>query len=342
MTIDLRSDTITRPTPEMLEFMLSAPVGDDVFGEDPSVNRLEEYAAALFGMEAALFCPSGTMSNQIAIKVQTQPGDEVICDEGAHVHYYEGGGIAFNSGCTTRTLKGFRGVFTADQLKESLRPSDVHFPRTSFVSIENSCNRGGGKIFDFSEIEKIRAVCNEHGLKLHLDGARLFNAIVAEGKSPREFGKLFDSISICLSKGLGAPVGSVLLGSDQMIRQAKRIRKVLGGGMRQAGVIAAAGLYALQNNVDRLSVDHHVAKSIATLLTQTDFVSGVLPVETNIIVFELKDGIEISNFLNYLKELEILAFQVSPKQVRFVTHLDMPKTAITAIEDALNSYSSSL
>ncbi len=341
MIVDLRSDTITRPTPEMLEFMLSAPVGDDVFGEDPSVNRLEDYAAELFGMEAALFCPSGTMSNQIAIKAQTQPGDEVICDEGAHVHYYEGGGIAFNSGCTTKPLKGIRGVFTADQLKESLRPSDVHFPRTSLVSIENSCNRGGGKIFDFSEIEKIREVCNEHGLRLHLDGARLFNAIVAEDRFPKEFGKLFDSISICLSKGLGAPVGSVLLGSDQIIRQARRIRKVLGGGMRQVGVIAAAGLFALQNNIDRLGEDHHLAKSIESLLNRTDFVSGVLPVETNIIVFELNNALDVSNFLNHLKESNILAFQVGNQRVRFVTHLDIPKDALYQIEKALNGYSPS-
>ena len=342
MIVDLRSDTITKPTPEMLEFMLSAPVGDDVFSEDPSVNKLENYAASLFGMEAALFCPSGTMSNQIAIKAQTQPGDEVVCDEGAHIHYYEGGGIAFNSGCTTKPLKGKRGVFTADQLKESLRPSDVHFPRTSLVSIENTCNRGGGKIFNFSQIENIRAVCNEHGLKLHLDGARLFNAIVAEGRSPKEFGKLFDSISICLSKGLGAPVGSLLLGSNQMINQARRIRKVLGGGMRQTGVIAAAGLFTLQNNINRLIEDHQLAKSIESLLNRTDFVSGVLPVETNIIVFELNNHIDISNFLNYLKESNILAFQVGNQRVRFVTHLDIPKDGLQQIEKALKGYSLSL
>lgn len=342
MLIDLRSDTVTKPTPEMLEFMHKAQVGDDVFSEDPTVSELEQFAADLFGKDAGLFCPSGTMSNQIAIKAQTQPGDEVICDAGAHIYYYEGGGIAFNSGCSTRTLAGSRGVYTAEQVQEALRPSDIHFPNTSLVSIENTCNRGGGKIFDFEEIERIRTVCDENNLNLHLDGARLFNALVASDVKPKSIGLHFDSISICLSKGLGAPVGSVLLGSKALTDKARRIRKVMGGGMRQAGVIAAAGLYAMRNNIDRLEDDHKLAKSIETLLNQTDFVASVLPVETNIIVFELVEKIDVPKFLEHLKRCNILAFQVGQHKVRFVTHLGITSTALNQIQIALTSYSSSL
>ncbi|MCB9186042.1 MAG: aminotransferase class I/II-fold pyridoxal phosphate-dependent enzyme [Flavobacteriales bacterium] len=340
MLIDLRSDTVTRPTPEMMEFMLRAPVGDDVFNEDPSINDLQSFAADMFGKEAGLFCPSGTMTNQIAIKAQTQPGDEIVCEAGAHVYYYEGGGIAFNSGCTTKTLVGNRGVFTADQLMEALRPSDVHFPKTSLVAIENTCNRGGGKIFDFDEIKKIRAVCDENNLKLHLDGARLFNALTASQRKPQEIGPMFDSISICLSKGLGAPVGSLLLGNAELIEKAKRIRKVLGGGMRQAGVIASAGMYALQNHVERLTDDHELAKAIQKLLENSELVSAVLPVETNIVVFELKPNVSVQNLLEYLKTKGILAFQVGPQRIRFVTHLDLPKSTLEILTSALNSYSS--
>lgn len=339
MIIDLRSDTVTKPTPEMLEFMTSAPLGDDVFSQDPTVNELQSFAADMFGMEAGLFCPSGTMSNQIAIKAQTQPGDEVICDEGAHIHYYEGGGIAFNSACTTKPLKGVRGVFTADQLVDSLRPSDVHFPRTSLVSIENSCNRGGGKVFNFKEIQKIKSVCDDHNIKLHLDGARLFNAMESAGKHPKDFGNQFDSISICLSKGLGAPVGSILLGSNEMIGQARRIRKVLGGGMRQAGVIAAAGLYALNNHVNRLKEDHFLAKELEQTLNSCEAVSAVWPVETNIIVFELHREVSPDKFLEHLNTHDIQAFQVGPNHVRFVTHLDLPKETNQRLSSALESFS---
>ncbi len=339
--IDLRSDTVTRPTPQMLDVMVQAKVGDDVFGEDPTVNELQSYAAELFGMEAGLFCPSGTMTNQIAIKSQTQPGDELICDEDAHIHYYEGGGIAFISSVSTKTIKGQRGVFTAAQLQEALRPKNVHFPTTSLVSIENTCNRGGGKVFDYSEIEKIRAVCEENRLKLHLDGARLFNAIIAEGKSPTDFGRVFDSISICLSKGLGAPVGSLLLGNRMLINKALRIRKVLGGGMRQSGFLAAAGMYALQNNISRISEDHALAKKIESVLSATHYVSYVLPTETNIVVFELKKSISAPHFLNHLKKSEILAFEVGTQMIRFVTHLDLPPNSIETITKSLNSYSAS-
>lgn len=339
MMIDLRSDTVTKPTPAMLEAMLQAKVGDDVFDEDPTVNELQAFAADMFGVESALFCPSGTMTNQIAIKAQTQPGDEIICDEGAHLHYYEGGGVAFNSGATTRALVGNRGVFTADQILESLRPDNVHFPRTSLVSIENTCNRGGGKVFDFDEILKIKNLCSDKGLKLHLDGARLFNAISSEGKSPKQYGEVFDSISICLSKGLGSPVGSLLLGSKEMIQTAYRIRKVLGGGMRQAGYLAAAGLYALKNNVKRLESDHLLASEIGTALNNCSYVAKILEVETNMVVFELIPSVDTSNFLAHLQKNNILAFEVGRQRVRFVTHLDIPSNALKKIETALKSYS---
>ena len=244
-TRELRSDTFTKPTPNMLTAMMNAAVGDDVFGEDPSINALEQMAANMFGMEAALFCPSGTMTNQIAINVHTQPGDEVICEEGSHIYFYEGGGIGKNSGCQARLIKGNRGQITAAQIAEVINPDDVHRARTRLVSLENTCNRGGGSCYNLNEIAEIQNLCNAHGLSLHLDGARLMNAIVAQNEDPLTYGKLFHSISLCLSKGLGAPVGSVLLGSKEFIKEARRVRKVMGGGMRQAGVIAAAGLVAL-------------------------------------------------------------------------------------------------
>ncbi|TAH01906.1 MAG: aminotransferase class I/II-fold pyridoxal phosphate-dependent enzyme, partial [Sphingobacteriales bacterium] len=256
MIADYRSDTVTRPTPAMLAAMMNAPLGDDVFGEDPTINQLEQLAAGTFGYEAAIFCPSGTMTNQIAIKCHTQPGDEVICDKNSHVYIYEGGGIAFNSGASVRLLEGDRGRITAEQVAESVNPDDVHRPISRLVSLENTCNRGGGSCYNLTEIEKIRKVCNQHGLILHLDGARLFNAMVARKEDPQAYGKLFHSISICLSKGLGAPVGSLLLGNQAFIKKARRVRKVFGGGMRQAGVLAAAGIYAMENHVERLTQDH--------------------------------------------------------------------------------------
>ena len=339
MIIDLRSDTVTKPTPAMLEYMFGAKVGDDVFDEDPSVNKLQSFAADMFGMEAAIFCPSGTMTNQIAVKAHTQPGDEVVCEEGAHLYYYEGGGMASNSGVTAKTLKGNRGVFTHEQVLDCLRPSNVHFPSTSLVSIENTCNRGGGKIFDFNEIQQIRAVCDEHGLKLHMDGARIFNAIVAADLEPKSIGATFDSISICLSKGLGAPVGSLLLGNKDFIKKAFRIRKALGGGMRQAGYMASAGLYALENNIDRLSEDHDLAKEIEATLDACDYIKSILPVETNIIVFELIDSVSTTDFLSYLEANGILAFEVGSSRIRFVTHLDIPVKSIKTIQQALVGYS---
>src|ERR1700743_1466473 len=292
MPIDLRSDTVTRPTPAMLDAMFSAQVGDDVFGEDPSINALEAMAARLFGMEAALYCPSGTMSNQIAIKCHTQPGDEVICEKSAHVYIYEGGGIAFNSGSQVRALDGDRGRITAEQVSMAINPDDVHKARTSLVALENTCNRGGGSCYDLEEIKKIRQICADNQLKFHLDGARLFNALVATGRTAAEYGRLFDSISVCLNKGMGCPIGSILLGPATFIKQARRIRKVFGGGMRQAGFMAAAGIYALENNIDRLKMDHDHTKQIAATLAKKDFIGEIMPVETNIVLFETGGAVD--------------------------------------------------
>lgn len=336
MPIDLRSDTVTRPTPPMLAAMMQASVGDDVFGEDPSINQLESMAAQLFGMEAALYCPSGTMSNQIAIKCHTQPGDEVICEKNSHVYIYEGGGIAFNSGSQVRALEGDRGRITPGQISDAINPDDVHKARTSLVSLENTSNRGGGSCYDLEEVAKIRQVCTDNQLKLHLDGARLFNALVAQKQAAADYGRLFDSISVCLNKGLGCPIGSILLGSAAFIRQARRVRKVFGGGMRQAGFMAAAGIYALQHHVDRLAEDHAHARQIAETLEKKDFVASIMPVETNIIIFEVAQGICAKSLAAQLKENDILAIAIAANQLRFVTHLDitpeMVRRTISVIE----------
>jgi threonine aldolase len=323
MPIDLRSDTVTRPTPAMLDAMMYARVGDDVFGEDPSINQLEKMAAGLFGMEAALYCPSGTMSNQIAIKCHTAPGDEVICEKNSHVYIYEGGGIAFNSGSQVRAIDGDLGRITAQQVCQAVNPDDVHRARTSLVSLENTCNRGGGSCYDFEEIKKIRQACADHGLKLHLDGARLFNALVATGQTALAYGRVFDSISVCLNKGLGCPIGSILIGPASFIRQARRVRKVFGGGMRQAGFMAAAGIYALENNMDRLAEDHDHARQIAAALQKKGFVHGIMPVETNIVIIDIDPAIPAKTLAQELREKDILTIAISPSQVRFVTHLDV-------------------
>ncbi|MBC7873628.1 MAG: aminotransferase class I/II-fold pyridoxal phosphate-dependent enzyme [Ferruginibacter sp.] len=328
MLIDFRSDTVTKPTPAMLEAMMKAKVGDDVFGEDPSINELESLSASLFGMEAAIFCTSGTMTNQVAIKCHTQPGDEVICDESSHVYQYEGGGIAFNSGASVKLLHGEMGRITAEQVKTAVQPDDAHRAHTSLVSLENTSNRGGGSCYDFQEIKKIRAVCQEHKLALHLDGARLWNALVAKKETPVQYGESFDSISICLSKSLGCPVGSVLLGKKDFIKKARRIRKVLGGGMRQGGFIAAAGIYALQNNIERLAEDHVHTRQIAEAIRSKEFVKTLLPVETNIIIFELKESITAPDLVAKLKEHSILGYAISPNRVRLVVHLDISKEMV--------------
>ena len=339
MKIDLRSDTVTKPSKEMLDAMYLAPVGDDVFEEDPTVIELENASANIFGKEAGIFCPSGTMSNQIAIRLHTQPGSEVICDKLSHIYNYEGGGIAVNSLSSVKLLAGAGGRFTADDVLKSIQPDDIHAPITSLVSIENTSNKGGGCCYDLKEIEKIAAVCKDKNLPLHLDGARIFNALIAKKESGTEHGKHIDTISICLSKGLGAPIGSVLLGSKEHIHKARRIRKVLGGGMRQVGGIAAAGLYALKNNVDRLVEDHNRAKELANVLKTCSFVKGILPVETNILVFDLNDDVKQVDFLQKLKEKEILAVGFGPQRVRFVTHLDFNDAQMERLIEILNSYS---
>ena len=326
--IDFRSDTVTKPSPAMLEAMFSAKVGDDVFGEDPTINELEGFAAAIFGMEASLFCPSGTMTNQIAIKCHTQPGDEVICDRLSHIYQYEGGGIAFNSGCSVNLIDGNRGLITANDVLNCINADDVHKAATSLVSLENTSNRGGGSCYDFAEITNIKEVCNTHHLKLHLDGARLFNAVVAQNETLKEYGETFDSISICLSKGLGTPVGSLILGNKDFIKKARRIRKIFGGGMRQAGYLAAAGLYALQNNIERIKEDHHHSKMLAAALAKKSFVDNILPVETNIIIFSVKNEMTPKLFIEKMKEHNIFMYPISPTQVRIVVHLDTPKTMI--------------
>ena len=323
MITDLRSDTFTKPSPEMLQAMITANVGDDVFGEDPTINALENMAANMFGMQAAVFCPSGTMTNQIGIKVHTQPGDEIICEKLSHVYIYEGGGIAFNSGCQVKTIEGDQGRISADQVLEAINPSDIHKAKTSLVSLENTTNRGGGACYELLDLQLIKEVCLKNNLKLHLDGARLWNALVAKNENPKQFGEIFDSISICLSKGLGTPVGSLLLGNAEYIKKARRVRKVFGGGMRQAGYLAAAGVYALENNIDRLAIDHNHAKQIADALIKKDFVGKVMPVETNIIIFEILSPYTPKKFTEELAKFDILSMVISNTQVRIVTHLDV-------------------
>ena len=337
--IDLRSDTVTRPTAGMLDAMMHAAVGDDVFGEDPAINDLEQYAAGLFNKEAALFCTSGTQANQIAVKAHTQPAEEVIIDRLAHIYYYEGGGIAFNSGCSVCLLEGDRGRITAAQVKEHINPlDDPHRPLTRLVCIENTMNKGGGAIYDFNELVRIEEVCRQHGLKYHLDGARLFNAIVETGKKPADFGRIFDSVSICLSKGLGAPVGSLLIGDTDFIRKARRIRKVLGGGMRQAGFLAAAGKYALLNHIDRLKEDHLKARQIGEMLKKLPFVSHIVPIDTNMIFFHLDDSMPSDTFLKKLRRRDIHALALSPQVVRFVTHLDITGEMMETLEKRLRAF----
>jgi threonine aldolase len=320
---DLRSDTFTKPSPAMLEAMFKAEVGDDVFGEDPSVNQLEAITAEMFGMEAALFCPSGTMTNQIGIKCHTQPGDEVICEKMSHVYIYEGGGISFNSGSQVKALEGDRGRLTDEQITEAINPDDVHKAKTSLISLENTANRGGGSCYNFNDFQKIKEVCLQNNLNMHLDGARLWNALVAKEESPEQYGQVFDSISVCLSKGLGTPIGSLLLGKRDYIKKARRVRKVFGGGMRQAGYMAAAGIYALENNINRLEQDHLHAHQIAEALIKKDFIGKIMPVETNIVIFEVSGSYTAKEFCERLQLDDILCLSISPTQVRMVTHLDV-------------------
>ena len=323
MIIDLRSDTVTKPTKGMLDAMLSAQVGDDVYKEDPTVNALEERIATMFGKDKALFFPTGSMANQAAIKLHTNPGEQVICDKYAHVYNYEGGGASFNSGVSCKLIDGHRGMFTANQVVESINPPDFyHSPLTSLVAVENTTNKGGGACWDFEEIKKIRTVCNEHNLGYHLDGARIWNALVAEKETAKQYGGIFDTISVCLSKGLGCPIGSVLLGDEEIMKGAIRIRKIFGGGMRQVGYLAAAGLYALDHHVDRLKEDHKKAKEIGKVLSSLSAIKKVEPIETNIIIFELNADVSETAFVQKLSVNNIHIIGMGGGKLRIVTHLD--------------------
>jgi threonine aldolase len=323
MEINLVSDTVTRPTTDMLKYMFSAKVGDDVFKQDPTVNALEEKVAGLFGMEAALFFPSGTMANQTGIKLMTQPGDQLIADKWAHVFNFEAGGVAFNSGVSCSLIDGHRGMITADQVREKINPPEFyHNPLTRLVCVENTTNKGGGACYELDELKKIRKVCDEHGLKFHLDGARIWNAIVAKRQHPKEFGKLFHTISVCLSKGLGAPIGSLLLSDKETMHKALRVRKIFGGGMRQAGYLAAAGIYALDNHVARLEEDHRRAREIGAVLQALPWVAAVEPVETNILIFTPKKETGDKWVTEKLKEKGISISAMGAGKLRMVTHLD--------------------
>ncbi len=339
MLIDLRSDTLTKPTPAMLEAMMNARVGDDVFGEDPTVAKLENKGAKMFGFESGLFCPSGTMTNQIAIRTLTLPQDEIICDKRSHIYLYEGGGIAYNSMVSVELINGDRGRISPEQVEKNIKPDDIHFPRTKLVALENTVNKGGGCYYTMDQIRSIHSVCQNRGLSMHLDGARLFNALVETDESALEIGKYFDTVSICLSKGLGAPVGSLLLSSRENIYKARRIRKVFGGAMRQAGYLAAAGLYALDHHVDRLKEDHKKARQMANILSGCSHVSKVEPVDTNIIIFSLNDGIDVHYFLNQLKEQGILALGFGANSIRMVTHLDIDEDMMEHFESGIKSIS---
>ena len=335
MEVNLISDTDTRPTAGMLNAMFSAKVGDDVFRKDPTVLKLEAKMAEMFDKDAALFCPSGTMTNQIAIKVHTRPLDEIICDETAHIYQYEGGGYAFNSAVSVHLLRGRYGKFTADMVAEGIKAKFDWLPRTKLVIIEDTSNKGGGTIFSLQEIEEIRKVCEKNQLALHLDGARIFNALVETGDSPKDMGKKFDSISVCLSKGLGAPVGSVLIGEKEFIDEARRIRKVLGGGMRQAGYLAAAGIYALDHHIPLLKIDNERAKRIGDILKSKSGVSEVRPVQSNLVIFDLKKGYDAAECVKDLGEKGVLCLPFGPQTVRMVTHLNITEEMMNYLEKVL-------
>jgi threonine aldolase len=332
MIIDLRSDTVTRPSPGMLTAMMKAEVGDDVFNEDPTVIKLEALAAGLFGMEAGLFCPSGTMTNQIAVKVHTQPLDEVICDKLCHIYNYEVGGWAFHSGVSVRLTEGDRGVMTTEQIEKLILPDYDWYPNSRLVCIENTVNKGGGAVYTVEQMKAISEFCKTKNLAYHLDGARIFNALTALGRKSNDLAGIFDTISVCISKGLGAPAGSVLLGPRDLIKKARKIRKVMGGGMRQAGYLAAACIYALENNVQRLSEDHHKAKQIEALLRQCSWVTEVLPVETNIVIFEVADSAATAE---RLAAVGIRCSPFSPTLVRMVTHLDITAGMMKKFEETI-------
>lgn len=335
MAIELRSDTFTLPTPAMKQAMFDAPLGDDVFNEDPTVKALEQKVANLFGMEAALFATSGTMTNQIAIAAHIGKGQEVICDAMSHIYFYEGGGIMANAGASVKLLKGDLGRISVTQIKEAISPDDIHFCESALVSLENSMNKGGGSVYSTESLNEISSFCKANKLPLHLDGARVFNAMVATGQTPLQYGQWFDSISVCLSKGLGAPIGSVLLGTEAFIKKAKRVRKRFGGGWRQAGLLAAAGIYALDNQVDRLKEDHRRAQKIGEYCKDLSWIKNVLPVETNIVIVELRDDLLAPQVVNDLKNKGILCNAFGNHSLRFVTHLDFTDQHLQEFMDIL-------
>lgn len=337
MIIDLRSDTVTKPGKRMYEAMMNAEVGDDVFNEDPTVNLLELKVSQMFQKEAALFCPSGTMTNQIAIKCHTQPGDELICDTNSHIYNYEGGGISFNSGVQARLIQGDRGRISVDQIEQNINGDFDWLTKTSLISLENTVNRAGGSYYNLDQIRQIKTFCSSKNIPLHLDGARLFNALVETKNTPQEIGEQFDSISICLSKGLGAPVGSLLLGSKNFIKKARRVRKVFGGGMRQAGFLAAAGIYALDHNINRLKDDHQRAKQIENILKTLPFIDNILPVDTNIVIFTLNEKMPSEKFEKTLSENNIKSSAFGKQTVRFVTHLDFTDDMLDQLSSVLKS-----
>ncbi len=336
--IDLRSDTVTRPTAGMREAMFVAPLGDDVYGDDPSINTLEEKISTMFGFDAAVFCPSGTMTNQVAIKTHTIPGDEIICDISSHIYNYEGGGIAFNSGAQVRPIFGTLGKIKAEEIEAVIQAPIINLPRTSLVALENTLNKAGGNYYTLEEIAPISELCKKYNLPLHLDGARIFNALVETNENPKDYSKYFNSISVCFSKGLGAPVGSALLGSKNFIADARRYRRLLGGGMRQAGILAAAASYALDNHIDRLKDDHARAAEIAKCLSNCSYVKELLPVKTNIVIFKLADVVPSETFLEYLKSNGIIANTMGKQTVRFVTHLDFNDSHLEQLTAALNAF----
>lgn len=340
MEINLVSDTVTKPTVEMLHFMFKAEVGDDVYKQDPTVNELEDLVADLFGMEAALFFPSGTMANQTAIKLHTQPGEQVICDKYAHIYHYEGGGASFNSGVSCCLLDGNRGMITAEMVKDAINdPEFYHAPKTSLVSVENTTNKGGGACYELEDLRKIKQVCVDNDLKFHLDGARIWNALITKKQHPKQFGELFDTISVCLSKGLGAPIGSVLIGTKADMKRALRIRKIFGGGMRQSGYLAAAGLYALQNNISKLENDHKRAKELGEVLSRLDWIGKVEPVETNILIFSLKQGLDDKLVIEKLRQKNIVISSMGHGKLRIVTHMDYKQVMHDYVLDVLQKLS---
>ena len=323
MIVDLRSDTVTKPTKGMHEAMMSAEVGDDVFGEDPSVKALEEKCASMLGMGAGIFCPSGTMTNQIGIKILTQPYDEVICYKGSHIYKYEGGGIAGNSLASVRLLEGNRGRLSVDEIESNINNTqDAHLPFSSVVSVENTGVREAGSFYYLKEISAISNFVRSKGLKMHLDGARFFNALTETGDKAIDYGKYFDSISICLSKGLGAPVGSVLVCKKELESKARRMRKAFGGGMRQAGFLAAAGLYALDHHIKRLKEDHVRAAELGKVLSTVSWVNAMMPVDTNIVIFSVINRTSPEEVLAKLAEHQVKAIKFGPHEIRMVTHLD--------------------